>query len=161
VTPASDMKPMAYWLALARELEYPSWAWIDGRRDEGSDDRQADVISPRDGSTLTRLPLCDDGDVDRAVASARAAFEDGRWSRTSPAVRRQVLSRLAELIECEADRLALMETLDMGKPIANTRGGDVPGTAETFSYFAEAIDKHFGEVVPIGDDGLALVTRER
>ena len=111
------------------------------------------------GETLFDVAACDAADVDRAVAAARRAFEGGAWSRLAPRERRSVLLRLAELIERDRDELALMITLDMGKPIGDA-GGEVAGAVACFRYFAEAVDKVYGEVGPTGPSAVTFVTRE-
>src|SRR5205823_1760498 len=82
------------------------------------------------GETLAAVAACDTADVDRAVRGARAAFDAGVWSRTAPKHRKRVLQRLAELVAEHRDELALLETLDMGKPIRDSRGVDVPLAVE-------------------------------
>ncbi len=109
---------------------------------------------------LAGVAECDGADVDRAVRAARAAFEDGRWSKTPPADRKKVLLRLAALIREHLEDLALIETLDVGKPITDSLTVDVPGAATYFQWYAEAIDKRYGEIAPTGPESLALVTRE-
>lgn len=96
----------------------------------------------------------------RAVASARAAFDDGRWRDLPPRQRGQVLCRLAELIREHSDELALLETLDVGKPIGESVRVDVPAAADVFAWYGEAIDKLYDAVAPVGPGALALVTRE-
>ena len=99
-------------------------------------------------------------DVDRAVAAARRAFDDRRWADQPPAARKQVLLRLAELVREHLEELALLESLDVGKPIRDTLRVDVPSAATTFQWYAETIDKTYGEIGPTGPDALSLVTRE-
>jgi 4-guanidinobutyraldehyde dehydrogenase/NAD-dependent aldehyde dehydrogenase len=99
-------------------------------------------------------------DADRAVAAARRAFDDGVWSRQPPRERKRVLLRFAELILAHRDELALLETLDMGKPIADSLAVDIPATARCIAWYAEAVDKIYDEVAPTGHDALALITRE-
>src|SRR4030095_9410137 len=86
--------------------------------------------------------------------------EKGSWSRMAPARRKRVLLRFSELILKHAEELALLETLDMGKPIADSTRIDIPAAARCIAWFAEAIDKIYDEVAPTGHDSLALVTRE-
>ncbi|CCG07588.1 aldehyde dehydrogenase [Pararhodospirillum photometricum] len=116
--------------------------------------------SPRDGQALADVAACDAADADRAVAVARAAFADGRWARLPPTRRKRVLQRLSELILHNAEALALLETLDMGKPITESLGIDVRSAANCFRWYGEALDKVYGEVAPTGPDDLALITRE-
>nr|WP_271206072.1 aldehyde dehydrogenase [Methylopila jiangsuensis] len=135
-------------------------AFIDGAYRGAADGATFAAISPVDGRKLAEVSACKAADVDAAVASARAAFADGRWSRRAPAERKATLAAFARLVLERRDELALLETLDMGKPIADSLAVDVPATARCLQWFAEAIDKVYGEVAPTGDDVLATITRE-
>jgi len=99
-------------------------------------------------------------DIDAAVASARAAFADARWAGKAPAARKKVLQRFAEKILAARDELALLETLDMGKPIQYSLAVDVGATARTIAWYAEAVDKIYDEIAPTAASALALITRE-
>ena len=99
-------------------------------------------------------------DIDAAVASARTAFDSGRWAHQSPAARKRVLLRFAEKIVAAKEELALLETLDMGKPIAHALAVDVASTARCIAWYAEAVDKVYDEIAPTGRNALALITRE-
>jgi acyl-CoA reductase-like NAD-dependent aldehyde dehydrogenase len=103
--------------------------------------------------------LCGTEDADLAVKGARAAFESGVWSRMAPMDRKMVLVRWAELIEKHADELALLETLDVGKPISDTVNVDVPSTVRTIRWSGEAVDKVYDEIPPTPPDTLALIQR--
>ena len=98
--------------------------------------------------------------MDAAVTSARSAFVDGRWSRLSPDQRKATLLQVAAAVLANAEELALLDSLDAGKLIADTSTIDVPGSAAILSWYAEALDKSYGEIAPTGDSDLALVTRE-
>ncbi|WBO21214.1 aldehyde dehydrogenase [Sphingomonas abietis] len=117
-------------------------------------------VTPRDGSVIGRVALCGPADVDRAVASARAAFEDGRWRDLPYNDKKAVLFRLADLIDAHAEELATLESLDMGKPIADARAFDIPASAKTFRYYAEALDKLYGEVGPHHPGRISWVVHE-
>lgn len=117
-------------------------------------------VNPATGEQLAEVALCGAADVDRAVRSARAAFESGVWSRRDAAERGAVLKRLAELLEENAEELALLESLDMGKPLSQTSAVDVPGTAATFRWYGELADKLADEVPATPPGSTALVTRE-
>jgi acyl-CoA reductase-like NAD-dependent aldehyde dehydrogenase len=99
-------------------------------------------------------------DIDRAVGAARRSFDERRWADMSPAKRKIILLRLAESIRANRDELALLESLDVGKPIRDALSVDVPSAAKTIQWFAETIDKVYGEIGPTGPDALSLVTRE-
>lgn len=153
-------RPPSYWEERAQRLLLPARAWIDGGFVDAISGERFRDISPRDGSVLAEVAECGEQDVDRAVGAARAAFEDGRWRKKAPAERKKVLLRLAELVRENQEDLALIETLDVGKPIADTLNVDIPAAATYIQWYAEAIDKRYGEIAPSPPDSLALVTRE-
>jgi 4-guanidinobutyraldehyde dehydrogenase/NAD-dependent aldehyde dehydrogenase len=148
------------WHARARSLSIESRAFIDGRYVPAASGTTFDCLSPIDGRVLARVASTDVADADLAVAAARRAFESGAWSRQPPRERKRVLLRFAELILAHREELALLETLDMGKPISDSLAVDIPATARCIAWYAEAIDKLYDEVAPTGPDALALVTRE-
>jgi acyl-CoA reductase-like NAD-dependent aldehyde dehydrogenase len=148
------------WTERAATLRIDGRALIDGERRAAASGQTFDKRSPINGRVLGPVARCGTPDVHAAVASARAAFEDHRWAGKPPAVRKRLLLRLAEKVLAAKDELALLETLDMGKPIQHALTVDVPSTARTLAWFAESIDKIYGEVAPTGSDALALITRE-
>jgi len=152
--------PTPDWHARARSAAINGNAFIDGRYVAAAAGATFDCVSPIDGRVLARVAATDAADVDLAVAAARCAFESGTWSRRAPRERKRVLLRFAALIERHAEELALLETLDMGKPIADSLAVDIPATVRCITWYAEAIDKLYDEVAPTGHDALALVTRE-
>jgi len=117
-------------------------------------------ISPIDGALICHLPQSGNSDVDKAVAVARDRFESGSWSRLSPRERRKAMLRWADLIERDADHLAALETIDAGKPISNSRAVDVPLSLDTVRYYAEAIDKLYGEIGPSDSDRFSYAIKE-
>lgn len=135
-------------------------AFIDGQRVGAREGQTYAKHSPVDGRLLGDVARCGAADVDAAVAAARAAFADGRWARQAPAARKRVLVRLAELLLQHADELALLETLDMGKPIRYARSVDVASAANCVRWYGEAIDKVYDEIAPTPRTALALITRE-
>jgi acyl-CoA reductase-like NAD-dependent aldehyde dehydrogenase len=151
---------VADWHVRARSLSIRSQAFIDGRYLSAVSGETFDCVSPIDGRLLARVASTDAADADLAVAAARRAFDSGAWSRQPPRERKRVLLRFAELILAHRDELALLETLDMGKPISDSLAVDIPATARCIAWYAEAIDKIYDEVAPTGHDALALVTRE-
>jgi len=148
------------WLDRAARLEIRNKALIDGRFTDAASGKAFDCISPRDGAVLTRVAECDAEDVDRAVAAARRSFDSGVWRDRHPRDRKAVLLKLASLIESHADELALLETLDMGKPIRDSRSIDIPLSARCMQYYGEAIDKLYDEVGPSGPGSMSLILRE-
>src|SRR5690606_19228107 len=117
-------------------------------------------ISPVDGRVLGEVASCAQADADRAVAVARARFESGVWSRMKPVERKKIMIRFADLLDAHAEELALLETLDMGKPIAFSLSVDVAGASRAIRWSGEAIDKIYDEVAATPHDELGLVTRE-
>lgn len=148
------------WQGKALELCIEGRAFIDGEYHAATEGQEFDCFSPIDGRLLRRVASCSAVDADRAVDAARAAFNRGDWSRSSPVHRKQVLLRLAALMEQHGEELALLETLDMGKPISDALALDVPGSIECIAWTAEAIDKIYGEVAPVPENQLGLITRE-
>jgi acyl-CoA reductase-like NAD-dependent aldehyde dehydrogenase len=148
------------WHARARSLQPRHQLFIDGRFAPAQSGATFDCISPIDSRVIARVAAGDAPDIDVAVASARAAFERGDWSRAAPKHRKQVLLRFAELLRAHREELALTETLDVGKPISDSLAVDVLSAANCMQWYAEAIDKIYDEVAPTGPAALALVTRE-
>ncbi|MFM2106384.1 MAG: hypothetical protein RL338_1416 [Chloroflexota bacterium] len=151
---------LADWVARAAALRPRTNAVIDGRSVPAASGRTYRDVTARDGSTIAEVAECGVEDVDRAVAAARAAFDDGRWSELAPADRKRLLLRFAELIDRDREYLALVEALDCGKPISNTLNVDAKKPGPVIAWYAEAIDKLYGEVGPTGPNALSLVTRE-
>lgn len=135
-------------------------ALINGRRVASLDGASFDKCSPIDGRRLGAVARCQAPDVAAAVSSARAAFDDGRWAHQPPAARKRVLHRFADKVLAAGAELALLESLDMGKPVAHALAVDVASTARTLAWYGEAIDKLYDEVAPTPRSGLALITRE-
>ena len=148
------------WHSLAAAVRPRAQAFINGRYLDAASGETFDCLSPIDGRRLVRVAATDSADVDAAVAAARAVFDKGTWARMAPSRRKRVLLKFAELILKHTEELALLETLDMGKPIADSTRIDIPAAARCITWFAEAIDKIYDEVAPTGHDALALVTRE-
>ncbi|WP_126285526.1 aldehyde dehydrogenase [Burkholderia stagnalis] len=149
-----------YWRTRAAALRFDGLAFIDGRYAAAADGATFPSISPIDGRKLADVAACGVADVDRAVSAARRAFDSGVWSRLTPRERKQRLLRLAVLIEQHAEELALIEALDMGKPVRDALLFDVPETARCYAWYGEALDKHYDEIAPTGEGVLATVTRE-
>ena len=148
------------WHARAAGLTSDGRALINGQRVNAADGGTFECMSPIDGRKLASVARCQATDIDSAVASARAAFEDRRWAGMSPGERKRALIRFADLLMANREELALLETLDMGKPITASMNTDVPAAANTLRWFGEAIDKVYDEIAPTNDQTLALITRE-
>jgi gamma-glutamyl-gamma-aminobutyraldehyde dehydrogenase len=148
------------WLARAASLRIDGRMVIEGQRRHAASGQTFDCISPINGRVLGTVARGAQADVDAAVASARKAFDDARWAGKAPAVRKRILLRFAEKILAARDELALLETLDMGKPIQYSLSVDVPSAARCIAWYAEAVDKVYGEIAPTASNALALITRE-
>jgi gamma-glutamyl-gamma-aminobutyraldehyde dehydrogenase/4-guanidinobutyraldehyde dehydrogenase/NAD-dependent aldehyde dehydrogenase len=148
------------WHQQAAALKFDGRAFIDGQRADARSGQRFDCISPVDGRKLAEVARCAGADVDAAVAAARAAFDDRRWAGKAPAERKRVLVRFADLMLAHRDELALLETLDMGKPIRYSRSTDVPLAQNCIRWYGEAIDKVYDQIAPAPQDSLALITRE-
>ena len=153
-------KTVHEWKAAAAHLTILNQAFIAGRYVDAASGRHFDCVSPVDGRLLTQVAECDAEDIDRAVRAARAAFEDRRWCGQAPAARKRVLARFAELIDQHREELALLETLDMGKPISDSLTIDVRSSANVIRWYGEAIDKVYDELAPTADNAIAMITRE-
>jgi acyl-CoA reductase-like NAD-dependent aldehyde dehydrogenase len=150
----------AEWIERARTVRPPTRPFIDGAFVAPRDGSVIADTTPRDGSTIAEIETAGLRDVDRAVAAARAAFDDGRWADRRPVDRKRVLLRFADLVRANGNELALLEALDVGHPIRDATSVDVPGAANCLQWYAEAADKQYGEVGPTGPGALSLVTRE-
>lgn len=144
----------------ATQLKIEGRAFVDGQYVESLSGETFDCISPGSGQVIAQVASCDAADVDVAVRSARKAFDSGVWSGQSARQRKKVLLKLASLIEENAEELAMLESLDMGKPINDSRRVDLPAVIECFTWTAEAVDKIYDEVAPTSPSALATITRE-
>ncbi|MBQ0931022.1 aldehyde dehydrogenase [Ideonella sp. 4Y16] len=148
------------WAARAADLRPDGRALIDGKRVDAADGQTFAKHSPIDNRLLGAVARGQAADIDAAVLAARAAFDDRRWAGKAPAVRKKILQRFADKILAAKEELALLETLDMGKPIQYSLSVDVPSTARCIAWYAEAVDKIYDEIAPTPDSALALITRE-
>jgi len=148
------------WERLAAPLRPEGRALINGSLVGARSGRTFDKRTPIDGRVIAQVARCEAADIDVAVKAARAAFEDGRWRRAEPKERKRVLLRFAELIREDLETLAMLETLDVGKPIQNSLEVDVPKAVDCIGYYGEFADKLYDEVAPTGPNDLALIRRE-
>jgi gamma-glutamyl-gamma-aminobutyraldehyde dehydrogenase len=153
-------KTRADWEAMIPNLTIPHQAIIGGQHVDAASGETFDCISPIDGKKLAAVALCGAEDVNRAVSVARKTFESGVWSAMPPAVRKKKLQRFASKINDHKEELALLETLDMGKPIMDSLYVDVSSTVRCIDWNAEAIDKVYDEIAPTGPGELGMITRE-
>ena len=147
-------------MVIAAKPTFRTDAFIDGAFRSALSGARFTTENPATGQPLAQVAAGDAADIDLAVRAARRAFEDGRWSRRSPADRKEVLLRFADLLEANLEELAMLDSLEAGKPITDCREVDVPDAINTFRWFAEAIDKVFDAVAPTGPEALGLIVRE-
>ncbi|PPC75833.1 aldehyde dehydrogenase [Pokkaliibacter plantistimulans] len=156
----SELLTLEEYQSIAASLTLPTMSFIDGTFRPASNGATFDSINPATGQVLAKIASCNADDVNFAVAKAREAFEDGRWSKLHPSQRKDVLIRLCKLVERHHHELAVMESLDSGKPIADCESLDVPEFIHTLSWHAEAIDKAYDQTAPVGSDAMAMIVRE-
>ncbi|HHD7474907.1 TPA: aldehyde dehydrogenase PuuC [Klebsiella oxytoca] len=155
-----DFHNLAYWQEKAKNIAIETRLFINGEYSAAADNSVFATIDPAAQQTLAEVARGKKADVDRAVQAARSAFERGDWSQASPAQHKAVLNKFADLMEAHCEELALLETLDTGKPIRHSLRDDIPGAARAIRWYAEAIDKVYGEVAPTGGNELAMIVRE-
>lgn len=150
----------ADWEQRAQNLKIEGRAFIHGEHTDAVSGATFECVSPVDGRVLGLVASCDLADAELAVKDARATFESGVWSRMKPVERKKIMVRFADLMDAHAEELALLETLDMGKPIQFSLDVDVAGASRAIRWSGEAIDKIYDEVAATAHDELGLVTRE-
>jgi gamma-glutamyl-gamma-aminobutyraldehyde dehydrogenase len=148
------------WQARAASLHIRHQAFIDGKYVDAASGKTFDCISPADGRVVVKVAECEAEDIDRAVSAARRAFDKGAWADAAPAHRKRTLVKFAQLIDANKVELALLESLDMGKPVGDALAVDVAASVRCMNWTGEAIDKVYDEVAPTGRDELGMVTRE-
>ena len=155
----SDMLSFDDYTALAKQVDLPKACHIDGGYHTCSGPALS-VYNPASGDVLCSINMAAEGDVDMAVAKAREVFDKGDWAKAHPATRKQVLIKLAKLMQRNRHELAVIESMDSGKPISDCAQIDIPESINTLLWHAEAIDKIYDDVAPSGDDALAVIVRE-
>lgn len=156
----SELLTQDQYAAIAQGLTLPTQAFIDGAFRPALSGRTFTTTNPATGAKLADIAACNADDVDLAVAKARAAFNDGRWSKLRPGERKDVLLKLCALMKRDATELAVMESLDSGKTILDCTTIDVPETIHCLKWHAELIDKIYDQVAPASDQHIAMVVRE-
>ena len=155
----SELLTREEYQAIADSINFPRSPFIEGRFRIGNGP-DMEACNPATGEGICTISTCDSSDVDLAVARAREAFEQGRWSKLHPSDRKDILIRLCKLITRNRRELAVIESLDSGKPIRDCETIDIPETIHTIKWHAEAIDKIYDQTAPGGDDSIALIVRE-
>ncbi len=155
----SDLLTKEEYLAIAADMTFPAAPFIEGKFRVG-DGKKFDSVNPATGKKIARISGADSTDVDLTVGKAREAFDQGHWSKLHPSDRKDVLIRLCKLITRNRRELAVMESLDSGKPIKDCEEIDIPETIHTIKWHAEAIDKIYDQMAPASDDHVAMIVRE-
>ncbi len=146
--------------ALLAALGAPTKLWIGGSAIDATDATTMTTVNPATGEPLAEIAVASADDVDAAVAAARAAVATGPWPRLEPTERRRLLLRFASLVEANADELAMLETLESGKPIHDTSTIDLPETVACLRWHAEMADKWHDQVAPSGPGAVSMIVRE-
>ena len=156
----SDLLSRNDYAACAAKLKLPTLAFINGEFTKAKSGKTFETINPATGEVLTKVAACGAADVDYAVKKARQAFESGVWSRMPPSGRKSVMLQWVKLIRHHRCELAVMESIDSGKPIRDCETIDLPETEHCLAWYAEAADKVYGQVAPTSDDAMGLIVRE-
>jgi len=154
------MTSLTHFEAVAHSMKIPGEAVIDGKLVASVSGETFDNVTPRNGRILNRVARGGAADIDAAVKSARRTFNEGSWRKLHYREKKKVLLKLAELIERDIETFAVLESLDVGKPISNALGGDIPNAVRSLRYYAEAIDKIYGEVGPEAPDRFSYAVHE-
>jgi gamma-glutamyl-gamma-aminobutyraldehyde dehydrogenase len=155
-----DLLTKAEYAAIAASISYPTNAFINGAFKPAMSGNTFATSNPATGEHLTDIAACNSEDVDYAVSKAKAAFDDGRWRLLPPGERKAVLLKFAKLLERNRHELAVLESLDSGKPVSECQLVDVPDTIHTLRWHAEVIDKLYDHTAPVGNGALTMVVRE-
>ena len=145
------------------EFKYPlpqPKLFIDGEWVDPLSGQTFPTSNPATEEVITQIAKADDSDVDFAVKAARTAFEEGAWSKLSATDRGKFLYKIADAIMAHADEMAYLETIDIGKPISESRNIDIPFISELFYYYAGWANKYHGETIPVRGNYLNYTLRE-
>ena len=145
--------------SLGASLDFPQSPFIDGKYRVGSGE-PITTYNPSTSKEITNITTASDGDIELAVGKAREAFDQGRWCRLHPSERKDILIKLCKLLTRNQKELAVMESLESGKPIRDCVQIDLPETIHTIKWHAELIDKIYDQTTPSGDNALSIITRE-
>ena len=131
---------------------------INGKLVNSASGKTFDTLDPRTGNVICAMQEAGEEDVNRAVAAARAAFDDGPWPRMSGRERGAIMFKFADLLQKHAGELAAIETLDNGKPLAMAAAADIPLSIEHYRYFGGYADKVYGRTIPVSNGSFHAYT---
>ena len=146
--------------AIEQSLDFPTNAFINGQFQSSKSGNTFETINPATGKVIANIAACNSEDVDHAVTKAREAFDQGHWSKLHPSERKEGLIKLSKLIKRNIHELAVMESVDSGKPIRDCETIDLPETIACLLWHAEAVDKIYDQTAPAGEDALGVIVRE-
>ena len=156
----SDLLTHEEYSAIANSLSFPTNAFINGQFQSSKSGKTFETINPATGKVIANVAACNADDVERAVVKAREVFDQGHWSKLHPSERKQTLIKLSKLIKRNLNELAVMESVDSGKPVRDCVTIDLPETIDCLLWHAEAIDKIYDQTAPAGEDALSVIVRE-
>ena len=156
----SDLLTHEEYIAIEKSLNFPTNAFINGQFKSSKSGKKFETKNPATGKVIANISACNSEDVDHAVVKAREAFDQGHWSKLHPSERKQALIKLSKLIKRNIQELAVMESIDSGKPIRDCATIDLPETIDCLLWHAEAVDKIYDQTAPAGEDALAVIVRE-
>lgn len=155
----TDLLTQAEYAAIAADLDFPAAPFIDGKFRKGAGPLMP-TLNPATGEAISQISTAGPEDVDLAVSKARTAFDQGHWARMHPTGRKDVLIKLCKYITRHRRELAVLESLEAGKPIRDCELVDVPETVHCLKWHAELADKIYDQTSPAGDDALSVIVRE-
>ncbi|MEL0638818.1 aldehyde dehydrogenase [Marinomonas sp. TI.3.20] len=156
----SNVLTLQEYEAIASSLTLPSMSFIDGAFRPALSGKTFESTNPATGEHLTNIAACSKDDVDFAVSKARKAFDDGRWSKLHPNERKEVLIKLSKLVKRNRHELAVLESLDSGKPISDCENIDIEEFIHILNWHAELVDKIYDQTAPVGSDAISMIVRE-
>ena len=154
------MSTTEIWQERANNIKVNGNIFIDGQSSPAASGKTFEDYSPTLNKVIGEIASGDQIDIDRAVASAKKAFDSGVWSEMNPRDKKAIMLKWAELLNEHRDELALLETLDVGKPISDSLAVDTRNSARVIQWYAETIDKTYDEIAPAPRNSLAMITRE-
>jgi len=155
----SELLTHAEYKAIAAEIDLPKSPFVDGKFMPGNG-APMDTVNPATGDVLATIATANADDVNFAVQKAREAFDQGHWCRMHPSDRKAILIKLVKYMTRRQKELAVMESLESGKPIRDCVEIDIPESIATIKWHAEAIDKIYDQTGPAGDDAISMIVRE-
>ena len=152
------VKTLSQWEDLAEKLSFSTHHIIGSERVMSEESMAA--INPANGEVLAQINKGGEIEIDRAVQAARQAFDYGPWPKMAPSERKKIMMNFAQKIRERRDELALLVSLEMGKPIQDSWGIELSALINTIEWYGELADKIYDESPHVATDALALITRQ-